>query len=196
MMEMPDFTKPRKGWRRTEVNGQTLYLPRGLTYHRSTRWRTAVNSQRRYFPSLAKAWEDLCERRGGDPDRWEPRAPNKKKSKKFETGVSGVIVLLAKRGRNFFVHVSVSQPLTIGYRVPYVDRIRLDEISQQWLDQRLCEATAVRWHYVKVRNEGLPHNPVRLEDVDPACIPRTPVKRISVDELFAEADRRTTTHRD
>lgn len=114
---------------------------------------------------------------------WEPVAAGPKK--RLDTGVIGVNIAIYTRKHNTYVAICVSQSLSHGYRAPAIGHIRASELTQQWLDQRLCEATAVRWHYGALRAQGKPDKAVKLEDVPPETIPAKPMKFVDVVDVFS-----------
>jgi hypothetical protein len=84
--------------------------------------------------------------------------------------------------------VLVAQSLSFGHRVALTGHIPASDLTQQWLDERLREAVAVRRHYEKYRETGKPDRLLTVRDVPPASIPRRLVKRVSVDSVFTEVD--------
>jgi len=132
-------------------------------------------------------------KRKAGPEKWKPRAPLKKR---IDTGVSGMRIHIAHNKGHFYVSVLVAQTLTTGNCAPRIGHINAENLTQQWLNQRLCEAAAVRWAYARQRQTNTPRRPVELTDVAPGDIPKNPVKRVSVDQVFeviAEKEQAATT---
>ncbi|MDY6928089.1 MAG: hypothetical protein SWN10_13455 [Pseudomonadota bacterium] len=184
--EMPDFSVPRPGCRKTEVQGETLYLPRGLSFNSCGLWRSTHANKQRYFKTLEEAWRDLSQREEVDSRPWYPAPTGPRK--RLDTGIIGVVISICWKNGKLRVVVTTAQSLTTGYRAVEGEIIEASDLTQQWLDARLCEAAAIRWHYVRLRKEKKPSKPVRLEDVPPGSIPRTPVKRVDVSEVFEAID--------
>lgn len=121
-------------------------------------------------------------RRSNSPG-WEPVAAGPKK--RLDTGVIGVNISIYERKHNIYVAVCVSQSLSCGYRAPAIGHIAASELTQQWLDDRLCEAAAVRWHYGSLRAQGKPDQAVKLEDVAPESIPEKPMRSVDVVDVLS-----------
>jgi len=185
--KVPDFTQPRKDWRAIIVDGETLYVPRGLSLRPDGSWRSTYLEDQRYFPTLEEAWIDLDSRKK-NPPKWQPVDTGPKK--RLDTGVIGVNIAIYGRKSNTYVAICVSQSIKTGYRSPAIGHIVASDLTQQWLDQRLCEATAVRWHYVKMRLKEKPDRAVKLKDIPQETIPRKPMKFVDVDDVFAAVDQR------
>jgi len=180
---LPDFTKPHPGWKKYEVNGHTLYAPRGISYHRPSKlWRTTFRYVSHYSPTLTGAYLDLVERkRAAGPEKWVPRAPLRKR---IDTGMAGMRIHIGCTKGRYYVSVVVAQTLSTGNCAPRIGHINAEELSQQWLDNRLCEAAAVRWEYIRQRQTQKPLRPVLLPDVPRDTIPTQPVRRVLVQEVF------------
>jgi len=179
----PDFTVPRPGWRSYEVDGQVFYVPAGVSYHYQTRlWRSTFRYVSHYFHTPQQAYHDLMDRkRQVASEPWRPRAPLKKR---IDTGVSGMRIHIANTKGRYYVSVLVAQTLTTGNCAPRIGHINAVDLTQQWLDRRLCEAAAVRWAYVRHRQTGTPSRPITIADVSEDDIPTQPVRCVSIHEVF------------
>lgn len=182
-MKIPDFTQPYEGGRCIEVQGCTLYVPRGISYHPRGQWRVTVQSQSEYLPvgasplsSLSQAYRQLHLRRQQSTRPVKPHGPRKR----FDTGVIGVRVTIEVTQHRVYVAVYTQQMVLGRSRQVTVDRRPIAETSQAWLDQTLCDATGMRWTYLQLKAQGLVKEVVQRDDVAPDMRPDTPVRQVPV----------------
>ncbi|WP_417518768.1 hypothetical protein [Marinobacter sp.] len=177
----PDFTQPRTGWRRCTANGHVLYLPRGISYVNGL-WRITVYNRQQYEKTLDAAWRNLIKRRNGDlsipPTERGP-------TKRLDTGVIGVWVQIDRKQGEPYAVLKATMSWGSGARAAWIGSRKLENLTQDWLDQTLCKATGFRWYFLHLKRTGALTGPVRVKDLPDEWIPEQPVRRVLTDEVFA-----------
>ncbi|MDP4546503.1 hypothetical protein [Marinobacter sp. MDS2] len=182
----PDFTQPRPGWRRTVVNGEVLYLPRGISYVNNL-WRVTVYNKQEYQKTLTGAWRNLNRRRNGDlsipPTARGPQ-------KRIDTGVIGVWIQIDRLKGESYAVLKVTMAWGSGSRAAWLGSRKLERLTQDWLDRTLCRAIGFRWYVLHLKRQDQFHAPIRPKDLPDEWVPETPVRRVLTDEVFALEERR------
>lgn len=189
-MTTPDFTQPRSGWRRTVVDGQVLYLPRGISRVNGL-WRVTVSNKQQYEHTLADAWDNLNERT--DPTRRHRLPAYQGPRRSLDTGVIGVQLNLQFPKLPWYnpsIRAVATQITRGGPRSVVVGQIRAPDLTQDWIDRKLIEATGLRWYYLQRRQAGDLVAPIGVDEVPAEVFPKAPVRRLTVDEVLEWLDSR------
>lgn len=102
---------------------------------------------------------------------------------KLDTGVTGVQANVEISSSGHRIRIRVRQKIAAGDVKVVVGTRALSRLTQDWLDRRLCEASALRWHFQNVSVFGVPERPLSVSDVPRGVIPIRPRKQILVSEV-------------
>jgi len=103
----------------------------------------------------------------------------------LDTGVVGVQANVEFRDAGHRIRIRVRQKLQSGNVKVLVGTRALSQLTQEWLDRRLCEAAALRWHFQNVSLFGVPEKALSVSDIPKSIIPIIPKKRILVADVAA-----------